>query len=387
MKKRNAGSLLPGVLFFLSLFYAPLVEQVKAAANPAAKAKSVVANPAWEADWKKTLEAAKKEGKVYIYTVVSSETRGALTNAFTPKYGIQLAFITGRGDDLVAKLTAERRANIYMADFFIGGATTPTTTFKPRGFLAPLKPLLILPEVTDPKAWYGGALFFTDKERQYVPCPVLTAANSYLAVNTDLVKPGEIKTYKDLLNPKWHGKIIMNDPTIPGAGSRWFAVVADRYTGLDYMRELVKQEPTITRDQRLQVEGMARGKYPIAIGAQPDILADFIKASAHVDTVIPEEGTWLGGGPGLIVFFDHAPNPNAAKIFANWFLSKEGQTVYSKTARAESARLDVPTDHLDKGDLRMPGVKYFISEDEEFLIKKTEYEKKWAKDIFGSLIK
>ncbi|MFH1122216.1 MAG: hypothetical protein V1758_00995 [Pseudomonadota bacterium] len=95
----------------------------------------------------------------------------------------------------------------------------------------------------------------------------------------------------------------------------------------------------------------------------------------------------MGGGPGLIAAFNQAPNPNAAKLFANWFLTKEGQTVYSRAAGAESARLDVPNDHLNKGDLRDPKVKYFISEDESFLKKKREYEKKWAQEIFGPLIR
>ncbi len=341
----------------------------------------------WEADWEKTLDAAKKEGKVHIYSVASSAVRVALSKAFAAKYGITLEFVTARGSELVEKLSAERRANIYLADLYIGGSTTPTTEFKPKGFLDPLKPLLVLPEVTDSKAWYGGGLYFGDKERKYIACPILTASNNYLSVNTASVKPGEVKSYKDLLNPKWKGKIIINDPTIAGAGSRWFATVADQFTGLEYMRDLVKQEPVLTRDQRLQVETLARGKYAIAIGVQPDLQAEFVKLGAPIKTVIPEEGAWLGGGPGLISYFNRAPHPNAAKIFVNWFLSKEGQTLYSKTAQAESARLDVPNDHLDKGDLRDPGVKYFVGEDEDFLIKKTEYEKKWAKDVFGSLVK
>ena len=134
------------------------------------------------------------------------------------------------------------------------------------------------------------------------------------------------------------------------------------------------------------MESLARGKYAIAIGVQPDIQAQFVKAGAPIQTIIPEEGAWLGGGPGLIAYFSHAPHPNATKIFVNWFLSKEGQTLYSKLAEAESARLDVPTGHLNKADLRAPGVKYFISESEDFLIKKTEYEK-WAKEVFSSLTK
>lgn len=288
---------------------------------------------------------------------------------------------------MVEKIAAERRAGLYLADLYIGGATTPTTSFKPKGFLDPLKPLIILPENTDPKLWYGGEIFFTDKERQYVACPVLTASNNYVSINTELVKPDEVTSYKDFLNSKWKGKIIINDPTIAGAGSRWFSVVADQYMGLDYMRDLVRNEPAITRDQRLQVEGLARGKYAIAIGVQPDIQAEFIKAGAPIKTVIPKEGAWLGGGPGLISYFNNAPHSNATKVFVNWFLSKEGQTVYSISALAESARLDVPTDHLDKSDLRAPGIKYFISEDEDFLIKKVEYENRWAKEVFAPLLK
>ncbi len=372
-KKRYAG-LLARALVFLIIGALPV--EVWAATGGG-----------WEADWRRTLETAKKEGKVTIYTTASSSTRVDLSKAFSQKYGLKLEFVMGRGSEMVEKLAMERRNNIYLADIYLGGATTPTTSFKPKGFLAPLKPLLILPEVTNAKAWFGGGVLFTDREKQYVACPILTAANSYLATNTELVKPGEIKAYKDLLNPKWKGRIIMNDPTIAGAGSRWFAVVADKYTGLDYMRALVKQEPVITRDQRLQMEGLARGKYAIAIGAQPDILESFIKVGSPVKPLVPEEGTWLGGGPGLICYFDRAPHPNATKVFINWLLSKEGQTFYSKTVGAESARLDVPTDHLSKDDLREPGVKYFVSEEEEFLIKKTEYEKKWAMEIFGPLTK
>ncbi|MFH1122218.1 MAG: hypothetical protein V1758_01005 [Pseudomonadota bacterium] len=165
-------------------------------------ATSVTAQPGWEADWEKSLAAAKKEGKVNIYGVVSNSVRTSLSKSFAQKYGIQLEFVIGRGSELVEKVSSERRAGIFLADLYLGGATTPTTTFKPKGFLDPLKPLLILPEVTDPKVWYGGGLFFSDLERQYVACPVLTASNNYLSVNTDLVKPGEINSYKDLLNPK-----------------------------------------------------------------------------------------------------------------------------------------------------------------------------------------
>ncbi|MBI4330969.1 MAG: extracellular solute-binding protein [Chloroflexi bacterium] len=353
---------------------------------PADKGPAAPAKQSWETDWDKTLAEAKREGKVTIYTVLSNDPRRGLSAEFARKYGIELEFVLGRGEELTEKIAAERRAGLYLVDLFVGGATTPVTTHKPAGFLDPLKPLLILPEVTDPKVWYGGQLFFIDKERQYVVCPILTASNNYNSVNTDLVRAEEFTTYRDLLNPKWKGKVIMNDPSIAGAGARWFAVVADQIMGLDFIREMVKNEPVVTRDQRFQAEGLARGKFAIGIGVQTGIQAELIKAGAPIKTVIPKEGGWLGGGGGLFAYFKNAPHPNATRIFANWFLSKEGQTIYSTTAVAESARLDVPTDHLNKDDLRAAGVNYFMSEDEEFQYKMRDYQKT-AREVLSPLFK
>lgn len=134
------------------------------------------------------------------------------------------------------------------------------------------------------------------------------SSNKYLSVNSDLVKPDDIKSYKDLLNPRWRGKIVMFDPTIAGAASRWVAVVADKYMGLDYIREFVKNEPVITRDYRLQLESTARGKYLITIGSHPDILAEFIKLGAPIKPVIPQEGAFLTGGSGLVAYLNKAVN-------------------------------------------------------------------------------
>lgn len=381
------------LLFLFSLSLLTFIIACKPEALPAAPSVPVTPGPIaaqaqsnWEIDWEKTLSMGRQERSVVIYSTMSGDIRQAISKSFNAKYGIELELVSARGTEVAEKIATLRRAGLFLADVFIGGSTTPTTTLKPRGDLQPLKPLLVLPEVIDQKLWFGGGLVFTDKERQYVACPVLTTSNSYNSANTDLVKEGEFASYKDLLNTKWKGKIIINDPTIAGAGSRWFAVVADQYTGLDYMRSLVNNAPAITRDQRLQVEGLARGKYSIAIGAQPDILVEFIKLGAPVKKVVPGEGAWLGGGPGLIAYVNNAPHPNASKIFINWFMSKEGQTIYSRIVLAESARLDVPTDHLNKDDLRDPAVKYFISEEEEFLYKIREYEKN-AREIFTPLLK
>ncbi len=358
------------------------VSDALAAPQPAVKAPTKQeSGPSGAMEWDKTVQAAKKEGKVVIYTTLATDARMALSKAFKDKYGIDAEWVAGRGAETTEKFFAERRGGIYSGDLFIIGGVTPIVSLKPAGVLEPLKPLLVLPEVTNPKAWWGGSLWFADNARSYVSSPILTTAQ-YLIANTAMVKKGEITSYRDLLQPKWKGKIAMNDPTTVGAGARWFACVSEKIMGVDYMRELAKQDIVVTRDQRLQMEWISKGKYPILIGPQPTIAAEFITAGAPLMSIEVSEGSWLGGGAGLAAYVNKAPHPNAAKVFLNWFHTKEGQTVYGRISLAESARLDVPNDYLDPAARRKPNVKYFISEDEDFMLKFSELMKS-ARQIFA----
>ena len=70
-----------------------------------------------------------------------------------------------------------------------------------------------------------------------------------------------------------------------------------------------------------------------------------------------------------------APHPNAAKVFINWILSKEGQIFYSRALGVQSARLDVPTDFQDPLSVRQPGIKYFNASTEEVLLSEPEHRK------------
>lgn len=375
---------------------APASSPAAAVTTPAVKespvSKPPVATPVskqgWEKEWEDALAGAKKEGKVVIYTTAGSESRGELTKAFKTKYGLDAEFVVGTGLELAQKLIAESTAGQLSGDIYMAGTTTPITLLKPKGMFDPIKPKLLLPEVTNEKNWYKGQIYAIDKERQY-GIPIALYPKKMSAKNTEMVTRDEVKSYADFLNPKWKGKIVMGDPTVNGAAARTAALVGSMFIGWDYWRQLIaKQDLVFTRDMRLATEWVARGKYAILIGVQPDPVVEFKKAGAPVKLIEDyKEGLDLGAGASALFVMKGAPHPNATKVFVNWVFSKEGQTMYSKINLVQAHRDDVPTDFLDPDEIRDPKVDYFISDDEDFLLKEASEIGPMIKSIFDPVVK
>lgn len=375
--------ILTGLVVWLIFSCAPKSAIQAPQSNPAPIVVTKSASGGWEEQWDGVVKEGKKEGWVVIYSTLGSDTRDFLTRAFKEKYGILLEFIAARGGETAQKLLTERRAGIYNADIWLGGVGSVITFLKPQKVFEPLEPSLILPEVRDPKMWVGGELEFVDKDR------TMMAHLSYIvppvAINTSLVKPDEIKSHRDLLQPKWKGKMVMQEPWSAGTGISWFSVVSHpTVMGLDFMRELARQEPVIISDRRLQMEWVAQGKYPVAIAPQSDTVGMFKREGAPVAQLLLTEGNYVAAGSGFIVLVSQASHPNAAKLFINWFLSKETQTLYSKSNLLPSSRLDVPTEHVDPISVRQPAIKYFNRNNEEFIAGDLE-RSKLAREIFGQM--
>lgn len=339
---------------------------------------------AWEEKWETLVNAAKKEGTLVLLIGAGGELRVAISRGFEQRFGIRVEAISGRGGEMSQKLQAERRAGIYSSDNYVSGTTTMVTDLKPAGIFDPLEPALVLPEAMDPKAWWKGRLDWVDADRTAVAFVAYPKAT--LGINNNLVKPEEIKSYRDLLNPKWKGKMVMNDPTVAGTGQKFPAVVGDQIMGWDYIRELAKQEPVIIRDQRLQVEWLAHGKYAIAVNPDDPPMTEFIKVGAPISRLTPQEGTYVASGYGNVALINRAPHPNAAKLFVNWLLSKEGQTIFCRTYGVQSGRVDIIVEGLDPLVVRDPKMKYFDSYTEAFVLKGPE-QMKLAKEIFGHLMR
>lgn len=315
------------------------------------------AGAAWQEEWDRVLQAAKKEGKVAMIGPVGADRRDALTIAFEKKYGISVEYHADSGAGILPRLSAERKADRYLWDVVVAGTTTGLENLIPARVLDPLEPNLILPEVKDLKLWRNGALEFLDPGRQLL---VMTPfQRGTLFVNTTLANAKEFKSYKDLLDPKWKGKIIADDPRKSGPGQATFTFFfLHPELGVKFIRAIAGQGLTLLRDYAQEVNMLGQGRYSVGLGFSDSLAEQRIKQGVPVEIVDIrqlKEGSDISPASGGLSIFNRAPHPNAAKVYINWLLSKEGQTSNARATGYISNRLDVPTDHAAPWRVPQPG--------------------------------
>jgi hypothetical protein len=175
------------------------------------------AKPGWQAEWERTIRAAEKEGAVAVAIFDQGPVTEGVVDAFQKAFPkIKVNSLRARGSQLGPKIISERRAEKYLIDLFTGGKTTALSTLHAGKALDPIKPLLLLPEVIDPSKWWQGRLRYVDAEEAYVLAFLGNGGGVDVTFNTNLVNPKELKSYWDLVNPKWKGKIVATDPRVPG---------------------------------------------------------------------------------------------------------------------------------------------------------------------------
>ena len=130
-------------------------------------ATSASAQSDWQKEWEKTLASARKEGQVNIYIY---RYEGLLQDFKRDYPGINVVSVTGRGNEMTNRIIAERRAGKFIADVYSGGTNSLYNTLYKGKALDPLKPALMLPEVTDPSKWYGNEQRYADPEEQIHFC-------------------------------------------------------------------------------------------------------------------------------------------------------------------------------------------------------------------------
>jgi len=305
------------------------------------------AQTGWQADWQKALEASRTEGKVMVGVPPSAVLRVEFEKVFGERFkGIQLELAPGPATTLASKIVSEQKAGIKNFDLFIAGAGVQLE-IAAEGVVDPVAPYMILPEVKDPKNWFGGHIWVdnvTTKRYVYPFQAYMTEPGYY---NTGLLNPTEIVSYDNLLDAKWKGKIGIHDPRIRGSGGAVWAYLW-RTKGEGYLKKLAGQDLLVSRDLRQLADLLAKGRLALVLGVGYAVVRPFMEAGLPVKALrAPNEGIHASSGFGALTVMKNPPHPNATKVFANWLLGKEGQEVYGRAMGSATRRLDVDTKWLE----------------------------------------
>jgi iron(III) transport system substrate-binding protein len=310
--------------------------------------------------WEQTLAAAKKEGSVVVVGSPDPVMRSDIIPKFQARYGIPIEFLAGRSSEIVQRIRTERAAGLYAVDVFLSGPDTTGTALHPEKMLDPLKPLLVLPEVVDGSKWKRGKPWFADPEEKFV-LRAFSSIASLLFINTDFVKPEEMRSTKDLLNPKWRGKISTEDPSTTGAGANLAARFHHQF-GPDFIKKLyIDQKVVSTRERRQFTDWLARGTQPICLNCREDDVRPLEKEGFKLLEIfeMTDVAPGVNGSPWMMSVANRAPHPNAAKVVVNWMASKEGLELYARGYGSATLRTDVDESFLSSGNIPRAGVKYF----------------------------
>jgi iron(III) transport system substrate-binding protein len=283
------------------------------AGAPVAWATRVLsASPPAEAITPQLLEAAKKEAKVSFYTAMDIPVAERLGKTFEARYaGIAVRVERSGSERIYQRIEQERGSNIFAVDVINSADAAHFIAWKRNGWLAPYLP---------------------EEAAQHFPAPYRDADGTHittriwlssLGYNTKLVKAEEApKSYADLLDPKWMGKIIKAHPAYAGSiMTATFQLARD--LGWGYFEALAKQKILQVQSSTDPPKKLALGERAVMADGNDYNLLQLKEQGAPVEAVYASEGTPLISAPSGIL--KEAPNPNAARLFYSWLHGREAQ--------------------------------------------------------------
>lgn len=286
--------------------------------------------------WNKIVEAAKKEGTLthYSYNLVG-DAGLAVQRAFEARYGIKLEIVTGRGAEFLERVKTENRIGQRVADTTDGSALH-IKNMKLEGLTTNITS--DLPVLREKDIWVAD-IYGIDPQDKNAIAFNFSVYTPY--INTRIIKPGEEpKLWRDFLDPKWKGKIVATDPFVSGGLYQLFLpLMREKLIDDKYLVDLGKQDMRFSSALPDEAGILARGERPLSLRGVDIVYARFINEGAPIKAISMKDGTVLS--VVTIAAFKGAPHPNASKVFMNWWLTAEGQDVYSKVASVAPIRKDV----------------------------------------------
>ena len=274
-------------------------------------------------DWNQVIAAAKKEGKVVVYgTSTVRDVSMKVAPEFKKRYGIAIEYLNLRSREVRERVNTELRTGRQNVDIAQAGASSLPAIIEDGNIENWLPPSIkvVRPEILD--------AFDIPK----LPLVPVTVNLRGILVNTRLVPPGEEpRSFSDLANPKWRGKILMDDPRSAGAGNSLFVgILVHPKLGEEFHRKLAQNKPVFLGSASHQqiVQRVAQGEYPMGLPVDVSVVVEL--KQSPVRWIAPKEGVAYSIPGAALV--KNAPRPNAAKVFLEYMLSETFQQIIGQEA-------------------------------------------------------
>lgn len=272
------------------------------------------------------VQKACAEGQVVFYTQHSDTQANQIATVFQKSFPcVKVLVISAVAGRITERVLNEVQNGKSQADVLMSNDMNTIKVLEEKKWLRPWTPPSAnkYPDGAKQQGiWYAGA-----------------SAIMYPVYNTDLVKPEDApKTWKDLLDPKWKGKIAAPDVAVGGTSWMQYFFFRKKY-GDDFIRQFAAQKPTLFLSDQTMTLSVARGELPIGLLGSPSY-SFRVDQGAPLKNIYPTDG--VVAVPDAVMLPEHSPHPNAGELFGNWYLSKEGQTAEITIRGIWSFRTDLP---------------------------------------------
>lgn len=323
---------------------------------------AVCAKPTEVAGFKTCADIAKaeEEGKLVIYSTDVEQGQAKIVAAFNAAFPkIKPSYVRALSASLYAKLQSERQAGQYLADIVNVDVVLANDFQKKNGYSR-----YVSPEMSAYRSE------FRSKPEGYFTWAQLALAA--IAYNPKLLAPDQApKTWEDILNPKYEGTMNVKSSNSGVQHFVWYTV--REVMGKDFWKGLAAQKPKAFDSYVQQYDRIVNGEDKIVIGAQYSGYLEFKAKGAPVEFVFPDKG--VPASPQVWGIIDKSPNPQAARLFLDWFLSPVGQKVMQEALFLNSARDDAVS---PPGGVAASKLKLLFPNDwNGFLGSKREFNAEW----------